>query len=238
MCDYIKEKLGIVLKGGAAMTEKELEQIKTDPSARNAFLEKYQPFVLKTASTLCKRHIDKSCEEYAVAFSALNEAIDRYTMKSNFLPFAALVIKTRLIDSFRTKNAPVDLIDGDDMVQAKKIDGLSMGRYLERIENEYRAIEIAELTKELLLWDISIKDLIKASPKHKRKRQYITSVIKIIESDADILEILNTKKQLSLDLLEKKYNLPRKNIEPFRKYIIAGVIIRIGDYNYLQEYIR
>jgi RNA polymerase sigma factor len=46
------------------------------------------------------------------------------------------------------------------------------------------------------------------------------------------------KKYLPIAELERVSELPRKLIERFRKYIIAVVIIAIGDYEYIKDYIK
>ena len=221
------------------MPEVDLEEIKKNDTLRGSFLEEHRLFVLKTASSVCKKHLDFSFDEYSVALSAFNEAIDRYDQRGSFLPFAAKVIRTRLIDFFRANGKENTLsLDEDDETSANLIDEVSLKSHDLVTENEYRAMEIEELTRELTQWGISLRDLAKTSPKHRGKREYLKKVISTVAQNEETLQYLTEKKQLPLELLEKKYQLPRKKLEPFRKYIIAGVIIQTGDYEYLRDYIR
>lgn len=221
------------------MPEADLAEIKTNDVLRGSFLEEHRSFVLKIASSVCKRHLDLSCDEYSVALSAFNEAIDRYDQRGIFLSFAARVIRTRLIDFFRANGKENVLsLDEDDETGANLVDKASLQSYYLDTENEYRAMEVEDLTRELTQWGISLRDLVKVSPKHRGKRDYLKKVIATIVQNEETLKYLREKKLLPLELLEKKYQLPRKKLEPFRKYIIAGVIIQTGDYEYLRDYIR
>ncbi|MNI48906.1 RNA polymerase sigma factor SigI [compost metagenome] len=44
-------------------------------------------------------------------------------------------------------------------------------------------------------------------------------------------------KTLNIKELEKVTNIPRKKIERARRYIVAVLIILVGDYEYLRDYI-
>src|SRR4029079_10454095 len=79
-----------------------------DDEARNQLLKDYMPFVAKSASQATGRYIRQGQDdEFSVALTAFNEAIERYDVErgTNFLGFADTVIKRRLIDYFRSKQA-------------------------------------------------------------------------------------------------------------------------------------
>lgn len=216
----------------------ETDEMKRDPAARNDFIEKHQNYILKVSSHICKRHISTSDDEFSIALSAFNEAIDRFHGTGSFLHFAALVIRSRLLDYFRAQNrSGYELIDENDTAQQNSLDRASVSRFILQAENELRALEIEQLTGELKSWDITLRDLSKTSPKHKSKKAYINSIILLFEKDHDLLEALRSKQQLPLELLETNYQIRRKKIEPYRKYIIAGILMRTGNYDYLKSYI-
>src|SRR5690554_5013596 len=75
-----------------------------DKTAQNYLLKKYQPFIAKCVSEVCKRYIDpKRDDEFSVGLSAFNEAMLTYSADrgSSFLSFAKLVVKRKVIDYIR-----------------------------------------------------------------------------------------------------------------------------------------
>lgn len=219
--------------------------VRTDEKKLNEFIEEYKPFVISAASKILKRYIDwNNDEEYSVALIAFNEAIEKYDEnKGSFLAFAQRVIKLRLIDVYRkeikhrdTISSEISLLDEGkaiDLTLKSSIDNHN----LEGI-NYLRRLEIEQLSKELEEYGITLNDLVKSSPKWESTRKTYAAIVKSALSNEEVMKSVLTKKMLPIVELEKLSEVPRKKIERARRYIIAVILIIVGDYQYIRDYIN
>jgi len=219
-----------------------------DESARNQLLKDYIPFVAKCASQATGRYIRRGQDdEFSVALTAFNEAIERYDMDrgASFLGFADTVIKRRLIDYFRSKQAnqkdlPLSDFEIEDdeenvinYVEIQK----SVEEHRKQVESDARREEIIRFAMMLSDFEITMDELVDISPKHQDARENAIEVAKVIASQQDLSDYLLTKRSLPLKSLMNHVQVSRKTIERQRKYIIAASLILIGDFEMLQDYI-
>ena len=87
-------------------------------------------------------------------------------------------------------------------------------------------------------YGITFSDLVQASPKHQDARERALEVARILISDPALLQYLTSRKSLPLKELQKRVKVSRKTLERQRKYIIALALILIGEFYYLQEYLK
>jgi RNA polymerase sigma factor len=219
-----------------------------DEQARNQLLKDYIPFVAKSASQAAGRYIRREQDdEFSIALTAFNEAIERYDLErgTSFLGFADTVIKRRLIDYFRSRQAnrrdlPLSEFEVEDdennvinYVEIQK----SVEEHHKQVESDARREEIMRFTMMLTEFDISMEELVEISPKHQDARENAMEVARVIASRLELREYLLTKKSLPLKALMEHVSVSRKTIERQRKYIIAVSLILIGDFDMLQDYI-
>lgn len=213
---------------------------------QNKLINKYKPFIAKTVSSVCKRYIDETDDEFSIGLIAFNEAIEKYSVDkgSSLLSFAELLIKRRVIDYIR-KEARVKTVtlvasndNGEENVQSKIESDLSIDDYEKKVQQEHRREEIIHFQKVLVDFGLSFSDLVQNSPKHVDARQNAMLVAKALVEEEDLIQVLFEKKQLPIKQLETKVEVSRKTIERNRKYIIAMAIILVGDYLYLKDYIK
>lgn len=213
---------------------------------QNKLIKKYQPFIAKTVSSVCKRYIDETDDEFSIGLIAFNEAIEKYSVDkgSSLLSFAELLIKRRVIDYIR-KEARVRTVtlvaandNGEENVQSKIESDLSIDDYEKKIQQEHRKEEIIHFQKVLIEFGLTFSELLENSPKHADARQNAMLVAKTLVEEEGLIQVLFDKKQLPIKQLEAKVDVSRKTIERNRKYIIAMAIILVGDYLYLKDYIK
>lgn len=219
-----------------------------DDEARNQLLKDYMPFVAKSASQATGRYIRQGQDdEFSVALTAFNEAIERYDVDrgTNFLGFADTVIKRRLIDYFRSKQAkqrdlPLSNFEVEDdeenvinYVEIQK----SVEEHQKQLETDARREEIMRFSLLLSEFEISMDELVDISPKHQDARENAMEVAKVIAANQELREYLLSKKSLPLKALMNHVSVSRKTIERQRKYIIAVSLILVGDFQMLQDYI-
>ena len=218
-----------------------------DLTLQNELIDSYKPFIAKTVSSVCKRYIHESDDEFSIGLIAFNDAIQKYRSEkgNSLLSFSEVLIKRRVIDYIRSQSKYQDLSfdihHQDDEVdrESNSIDAmLSIEDYKKKTDEELRREEILQFTSVIQQFDLSLKDLIEHSPKHADARKSAMIVAKILVENEQLKNILLNKRKLPIKQLESYVSISRKTIERNRKYIIAMSLILIGDYVYLKDYIK
>ncbi|MCI3919121.1 RNA polymerase sigma-I factor [Paenibacillus sp. TRM 82003] len=232
-----------------APLEAEIERIRSgDEPLRGDVLRRYQPYVAKTASRFCKRYIHpESDDEFSIALSAFNEAIDAYDASAGraFLSFAETVIRRRLTDYVRKEGRHASVVpqsafeaeDEEGDVYDPVANEASVDRYRLDRENEERKLEIEALSRELSAYGITFADLVEGSPKHEDTRRTFIGIGATISRVPELFEPLQAKKSLPLKELSNYVDVSRKTLERGRKYIIAVALIHLGQYPHLQGFV-
>lgn len=214
----------------------------------NETIDSYKPFIAKTVSSVCKRFIHESDDEFSIGLIAFNEAIQKYSPErgSSLLSFAEVMIKRRVIDYIRkhakdNKNISFDLgtqNQDDDSPSLAIENEISIDEFQKRSETELRRQEILQFQQILKEYDLSFQDLVEQSPKHADARKNAMTIANILVEDETLQAYLIEKKRLPIKQLEDMVEVSRKTIERNRKYIIAISLILINDYIYLKDYIK
>ncbi len=215
---------------------------------RHELLRDYHPFMIKTASKVCKKYIDvRRDDEFSIALSAFNEALERYSPTENrsFLSFAEMVIQRRLIDYIRReqrfqKQVPLSAFEVEDdeehTLNPVEVEE-SLRLFTEEQQGMDRRTEIQMYAQQLKEFGISLQELVRVSPKHQDSRQLLFEVAYILTSRPDLVQKLLEKKTLPIKELLSEVKVSRKTLERHRKYIIAMALILIFDYPYLRDYL-
>lgn len=218
-----------------------------DKRLRNQLLKKYQPFIAKNVSEVCKKYIDpKKDDEFSIGLIAFDRAIQSYSTEkgSSFLSFAKLVVKRKVIDYLRSENRQQAVLsidheneDEENMENPQEVK-VATEKYIQETESWQRREEIAEYKNALLQYKILFHELPDISPKHKDARKSAIQIAKIIFEHPDLRHYVLEKKRLPINELMKHVTVSRKTIERNRKYILAIFIILCGDYVYLKDYLK
>lgn len=219
-----------------------------DPQAREDILRDYTPFILKTASAAARRYLVMGRdEEVSVALSAFNEAISAYSSPSpGFLAFAATVIRRRLIDHYRRERRRDEvpfsaLADEDDPgewpAQVEAAEGGVVEDWSGVLERRDDLARWAEILKEFRL---TLKDVVKATPKHVDARERAIRTAVLVAREESLKRKFVEQKRLPLDDLVR--TLPdevasRKTLERQRDYITAIAIVLTHDLSSLAEFL-
>lgn len=218
-----------------------------DLNLQNELIDSYKPFIAKTISSVCKRYIHESDDEFSIGLIAFNEAIQKYSSDkgSSLISFSEVIIKRRVIDYIRKQSKYQSLnfdmtydSNEDDRANSAIDVEISINEYRKKTDEELRKEEILQFTEVIKQFEISLKDLVENAPKHADARKNAIIVAKILAEDEQLKSILLKKRKLPIKQLESYVSISRKTIERNRKYIIAVSLILIGDYVYLKEYIK
>ncbi|MGI6364955.1 MAG: RNA polymerase sigma-I factor [Bacillota bacterium] len=211
-----------------------------DTEARQQLLSMYTPMVIRIASGLTGRFMEIGRdEEISIGLLALNEAIDKYDSDrgASFTSFANLVISNRLRDYLRRQKGrelPASAISE----QLPPLDARQAWQeFRERDIQENRRSEVLQFIEQLSAYNLDLKQLAAATPKHRQARARAAKAARILASTRQLAQHVRAKKELPLKELEGMLNVSRKTLERQRKYIIALFIIMTGDYQYLGEYL-
>jgi RNA polymerase sigma factor len=220
--------------------------IKNNIEEVNRLIQEYKPFIASTVQSYVGRYVEYGVDdELSIALMAFHESIQKYDInKGNFLSFAKITIKHRLIDYYRKeqkKQAPVYLEQVRDEDE-EEVEDLSsdeaIKQFNERQLAEFRRMELEEIKKELARWNITFSDVARSSPKQEGTRAAYLDVINFIMSTPELLEHMKKKKYLPVEKIVKATKIPRKTVERGRNYIVAAVLILSGDYQYIKDYIQ
>lgn len=91
----------------------------TDEAAFEALVRRQKRFILGCAYKTVRRFVSESDDEWSVALIAFHEAVRSYDgSRGSFKPYAALVIKRRLLDhlereSRRRREIAADIVGGE-----------------------------------------------------------------------------------------------------------------------------
>lgn len=213
----------------------------------NEIIEAYKPFIAKTVSSVCKRYIYETDDEFSIGLLAFNEAIEKFSAErgSSLLSFSEVLIKRRVIDYIRkqTRNQHISLDFHITSLEEESpgtaiVNELSLDEYQKISDEQLRKDEIIHFQKLLKTFDLSFHDLVENSPKHADARKNAILAAKMLVEDHELKDLLLEKKRLPIKQLEKMVNVSRKTIERNRKYIIAIALILISDYVFMKDYIK
>lgn len=220
--------------------EQRVEDAKLNKEQKEDIIHEYSKFIRARASNTMNRIVTEQDDEYSVALIAFNEAMDSYDRtKGNFLAFAALVIRNRLLNHIRAENRHKNSIpfsslgSWDDEGNELEFDAEAPN---EGISDA--ALEIQVLSEELEKYQISFFDLPKASPKSKKTKTACNAVIRYLVENPEVLHGVREKKNIPAKLIKEKVKVSDKLLERHRKYIITACIVLSGEYEIIAEYLH
>ncbi|NLW10841.1 MAG: hypothetical protein GX028_02350 [Clostridiaceae bacterium] len=206
--------------------EIEIVEAQQSEEKMEALIKKYEAFILSAAAQISRRHITKSDDEWSIAFYDAVRSFDQG--RGSFISYAKLIIKSRLIDYFRSERhshdqISIDLVPENEM----KVEQRGMD-----IKYEIQALE--EVVKS---YGFSYLDLIEGSPKARKTKDDCKKSIRFMLSSQLLTADMKHSKLLPVKKIEENTKVPRKIIERHRKYIVTAVEILTGDYPHLSEYL-
>src|SRR4051794_2466364 len=126
---------------------------------QNELIHSYKPFIAKTVSSVCKRYIHESDDEFSIGLIAFNEAIQKYNPEkgSSLISFSEVLIKRRVIDYIRLQSTKYQTLsmdisnqDSQDNHENHLIDmEISIDDYRRKTDQELRKEEILQFTERI-----------------------------------------------------------------------------------------
>jgi len=219
-----------------------------DEDTFEKLVKKYKPFICaRIKSVTGLQFVTEHDDVFSIAMIAFYEAVKTYNVeRGGFIGYASFVIRNRLIDNMRKNGQDLELVSLDSEEERDEINNdespvikqISQFEYIVSCEQEAIKDEIDELSRQLGQWNITFENMEEDSPKHKRVRDDVWEIIKHIVNNEEICKTIINKKYLPTKEICKNTIISVKKIEKFRRYIVACVIIALGDYPILHSYLR
>ena len=214
---------------------------------REKLIAQNEGTILRTASTLCRRYITKSDDEWSLALSAFSRAIDVYEIsKGDFLPFSQMMIRRSLIDHYRRNRRTASEItvspgalDGSDEPEDEVPDEVYHAVVRESMEaaDNSLALEIAAANHMLADYGFRFFDLTQCSPRQERSRRDCAAAVRCVLKDASLIKHLRKTRKLPAAEIAARSGISRKSIDRYRKYLIMAILILDGDFPHLSGYL-
>ncbi|QUH19209.1 RNA polymerase sigma factor SigI [Alkaliphilus sp. B6464] len=208
---------------------------------RNNLIEEYIPFIKKILSNQLGKYIEvENNDAFSIGLIAFNEAIEKYDEKrGNFLTFASMVIKSRLIDqlrseSRRSKEVYINQLKSDDEDDNYTENIMAIEGFEAGIETR---LDMATLVENMKDFDVSLEDLINHAPKHRDTRITAISIGRYVFENVHLREKFLKTKNLPTGDLMRDLKVSKKVVQRSRKFIIAIIVILNSDLDTLKEYI-
>lgn len=204
----------------------------------NEFIKEHIPFIIKTINEITGRYIClDNDEEISIGLLAFNEARQKYDYsKGHFLPYAKLVIKSRILNYLRReKNNNLK-----ESLEKLREEGFDFSQELYNpIENQDILIEEMDILKKTIQdFGFELDDLVEESPKHKDTRNRAIDLSNKINDDNKIKESMYTKRRLPIKEISIKYVISQKIIKGSKKFIITVVIVLDKNLRNLKLWVR
>ncbi|CEN26113.1 sigma factor [Paraclostridium sordellii] len=204
----------------------------------NEFIKEHIPFIIKTINEITGRYVClDNDEEISIGLLAFNEARQKYDYsKGHFLPYAKLVIKSRILNYLRREKNN-SLKESLDKLREEGFD-FSQELY-NPIENQDILIEEMDILKTTIQdFGFELDDLVEESPKHKDTRNRAIDLSNKINDDNPIKESMYTKRRLPIKEISIKYVISQKIIKGSKKFIITVVIVLDKNLRNLKLWVR
>ena len=218
-----------------------------DLELRNELLKQYKPFIKRSVSSVCRRYIRDTDDEFSIGLIAFNDAIDKFSPdKGNaLLPFADTMIRRRVIDYIRSQSRKMNeltldtqIVSADEYIQNPLDIEKSIENHRKQLDSTTIKDEIIQYTELLSTFHITFDQLVKHTPKHMDARNNAIKIAEMVANEPIMMTYLINKKKLPIKMLEDKVSVSRKTIERNRIYIISMVLILTGDYLFLKNYLK
>lgn len=214
--------------------------------AADGFIRQYLPFIKsETAKFMKKNPIEGQDEELNIAMFAFYEALCAYQRgKGAFLKLAAVAIRNRLIDHFRREQRHTGLVYYDKTIsedddQTTFLDGLAHEKdeYEELTHREATQDEIAEFTRQLQEFGISLTDVAESCPKQERTLKACLDALAYAKQHPDLLDQMVESKKLPISALAMGADVEKKTLERHRKYVLAILLAFTNGYEIIRGHL-
>ena len=223
-----------------------VRQAKEDMRAADELIRAYMPFIRNQTAKFLKRPVtDEHEDELSIAMIAFYEAVMSYSvMRGSFLHYAALSIKSRLIDHVRKEarhlgvaslNAPIDDDEGTSLIDTLAEDEDPVETSLVRAATRE---EIAEFSANLEDFGVTFTDVAEHCPDQKRTLAACKRALDFAVQEPKIMEDFLRTKRVPITRIAQGAQVDPKTLERHRKYIVALLLAYTNGYEIIRGHLK
>ena len=220
-------------------------QAQQDSYAADRLIERYLPFIRAEAAKFLQRPPTDSDDELSIAMIAFHEAVCGYDKgRGAFLPYAATLIRSRLIDYDRKERRHRGSVSLD-APRGEEEDGSLLDTLADLsdhsgdlITREATAHEIRELSEQMEGFGVSLSDVADNCPRQQRTLDACRAAMAYAKSRPDLLDQLVRTGKLPLSELAQGSGVERKTLERHRKYLMALLLICTNGYEIIRGHLH
>ena len=200
----------------------------------------YIPFIIKTISTLTNRYVSiENDETFSIGLGAFYEAICKYdAANGDFLPYAQLVIRSRLLTHLKKETKEKVVLSLDDETNLHLQNIVSSLTTLPTEDTALLTEEIHTLNTLLADFNFDLNALTLEAPKHEKTRTHAIHISEKVSEDPPLVDWLYLKKRLPITQISLKYQVTQKMLKGSKKFIITVIIILDKNLRNLKLWIR
>ena len=221
-----------------------VRRAKEDGEAADRLIRDCLPFIRgETARFLGRAPDEERDDEFSIAMMAFYEAIRGYSRgRGAFFPYAALTIRSRLIDYRRSQARHGGALSLQRLEEGEEEDSpreLSDGRdhQGEWLQREATQEEIAGLRRELEGFGVGFSDVAENCPRQQRTLEACRRALRYGVEHPEILEELTRTRRLPLGKLAAGSGVERKTLERHRDYLVALLLIQTNGFEIIRGHI-
>ena len=218
---------------------------KEDVQAADQLIHTYLPFIrTETAKFLKRPPVEGQDDELSIAMIAFHEAIRRYSrIRGAFLKYAAMLIRSRLIDYSRKEQRHSGLVSldtpmGEDDNPLGETIAEDRNPHEESETREATRAEIEELTRQMEEFGVSLSDVADNCPRQHRTLDACRTALQYARDNPALLEEFLRTKRLPAEQLTAGSGVKRKTLERHRKYMVALLLIYTNGYEILRGHLK
>ncbi|MBR2765579.1 MAG: hypothetical protein IKE03_06325 [Blautia sp.] len=222
-------------------------EAKEDKEVFERFLREREDLILRVTARITGTSVSKSDDEWSIALQAVAAAIGSYEPeRGGFWPYAALVMRSRLRDWFRSTAAEraeistrPEVLEGNAGEEDEDygMQAAIMEKTAVSVDTSLRD-EIVALQEELSAYGISFFELAECSPHAQKTRETCAGLVcALFLPPPPLTALLRVKHVLPVKEMLGRYRVSRKVVDRYRKYLITAALILDGDYPGLSEYL-
>ena len=219
-------------------------EAKEDMEAADRLIGTYLPFIRsETAKFLGRPPQEGHDDELSIAMIAFHEAIQGYSRgRGAFLPYAAMLIKSRLIDYQRKEKRHKGILS---LETPAREDENALGDTLpgdgdhgeDIVMRDATRAEIEELSAQMKLFGVSLTDVADNCPRQERTLRACQKVLLEARRHPEYLDELIQTKKLPITALSKLSGVDKKTLERHRKYLIAVLLAFTNGYEIIRGHL-
>ncbi len=216
-----------------------------DPSAADALIEQYLPFIRSEAGKLSSPLPSQQEDEMSIAMFAFYEAAQAYRSgRGSFLKLAATAIRNRIIDYRRKQLRHAGVLSLDLPEGAE--DERSVGDQIadprtDLQQHQHRADarqEIDHFVQQLSEFGLNLTDIAENCPKQDRTLTACMQVLDYARQHPQLLEQLLQTKKLPLSQLALGAGVDKKTLERHRKYLVAILLAYTNGFEVIRGHLQ